>query len=155
MDLLDLVAQPTETINEAVAKATENITPVTKPGEETKPDEKRKQIELAAEINANLYASLIEAPMHAYNNIVNYKLKTRKARKTLKGAEQEKRIEHIEKIYEENKTFINLEDDEFKRLRQVMLLKAEKDGGKVNEGADLAAAIMAMVLKRAVIFIPD
>lgn len=158
--LLDIIQQTTARIPDTVVAEEQNRQSETEGGgEKAKPAEKpndRKQIELAAEINTNLVAMLLETPLHAYNNIANYKLKRRKARRDIDDEEkQEKELTRIEKVYTENKSMIDLDDTEFSRLKKIMTLKAEKDGGKVNESLDLWGTIISMAVKRAQIFIPD
>lgn len=161
MRLTDIIKQPTKFINPVVEaaktevkeQAKEAVTPSPASEKPAKPD--ATQIELAAEINANMYAAIIETPLTVYNS-VNYRLSRKKAKNTiLDTTALTAELKSLDSFYKENKEFIEITDEEFGRFKKIALLKAQKDGGKVNENLDMFTAIMAMIAKRAVIFVKD
>lgn len=161
MNLIDIIKQPTKVIEapaevvQAVKETASKESKPAKPGDANTAPASAEKIELAAEINAAALTTLIEAPLSFYNNVFNYKVARKKARKRIKpGKELDDLLKRIDDNYKENKDMINFDDAEYGRLKDIMRARAKMNGGKVNEGLELASILLGSVIKRAVVFVP-
>jgi len=112
--------------------------------------EQETQYETVGEVNASMFSFCVEAPLHSFNGIYS-KLKIRKAKKTIQDKEElEKAIERITANYQENKKVIDIEDGEYKHLKNAFTaLARQKKKAEADATTMVATAIIGILIKRA------
>lgn len=131
-----------------VDKTSETETPVSKPEDSLSSEE---EIRIAGEINTDMFCFGIETPCQIFNGL-SVKFKKKKARKTLKGKDLERRLRELEELKKENSEIITVQDDEYRRLQSAFTNLARLNKGKPNPYLMISTAIIGSIARRAEIF---
>lgn len=106
------------------------------------------------DIHASEFTFCIEALFNSFNGISS-RLKSRKAKKTVKDAKQlEKELDRISEVYDMNEKVIEVKARTYERLKQSFEARARLN--KITEASgigQLATCIVGMLVERAEIFI--
>ena len=163
MKLTDLISKETKKVevplveekkDKAAPAAEEKKNEATPAAEEKRTivsDIDEKTLDLAAEINTDLFCSIVEIPCVLFN-VFGGEWKKSKAKKKLKGKDLENRLKQVEDWREKNSKIIFVQGDEEKRINRAMRKLAILNKGKTNESLMIGALILEIVSTRAEIF---
>jgi len=156
MRLTDLIKQKTNTAEVPKVEEVEEKEETSIPNKEVKskeiPADVLKQYETVGEVHASMFSFCVESPLHAFNGIYT-KIKKRKLKKKYDSKDDkeilDKETEKLMETYEANKKVIDIEDSEYRHLKNAFTSLAKQNKtAETNAGIMIATAVIGILVRR-------